>query len=231
MINKVMTKTNTPLPFQKITSAERAHFLKELGARLPDLVVSMAGDKPKRYKMTRVDSSQRVFVQTPVNLPTGEYLVNLGVDSGVYFLTAQLTPTPGGFLIDLAGDVFKFQRRGNFRCPIAGSSQAKVKVYSSPARQSLGEFRLKDLSGHGLAFYLPEQTNLMLWQPNSVFHVDVKVLDQNFQGLKMVLRHLHPEAPPWVGAELLELSFAQETDLSGVVLELQREWFRSREAG
>lgn len=221
----VMTLPPT-IAFQRISPQERSQLFREMEKSQPELIFSQKGGKPLRLAPGKIQNGE-IAVALTGKVQAGECLLNFGLDSGVYFLRSSLRIQGTGGFLDFSGEIFKFQRRENFRCPVPASVQTQIKLYPDETSPALtGDFQLRDLSGKGVALRLAPQTNIHLFQPQTTLLMDLQILGRNFKKLQLTVRHLHPEGEPWVGGELVDLSFSQETEMRGAVLDLQRVWFQ-----
>lgn len=228
MIKRSMTAEPEKIPFQKLTSDEARDLLEEMRLSPPEIVASLPQQNPHRYRVRKVDTAPpKVFLADADSLsPSAEYLLNFGVKSGVYFLKTRGQKNSFGFYLDFSGDIFKIQRRENFRCPIPSGVTSSVKIYTSDNAPLVGNYTLRDISGQGVAISLPKEADPKVWQKSTEIRLDLQILNLSLKQMKAIVRHVHPGPSAWAGLEFPEINFSQETDLSALSLELQRILFQ-----
>jgi hypothetical protein len=108
----------------------------------------------------------------------------------VYFLKTQISPRGNSFLLDIGQDLYKLQRRDNFRLVMPTSQKARFELRSIDIESVKQTYGIVDLSGGGLSFEMLYATD-RLQQGSHVSGV-IKIGENFSKPVVGLVRHVRP---------------------------------------
>lgn len=119
-----------------------------------------------------------------------EVIVSFSLSTEMYFMRTKLLLKRERRMIDLGGDLYKLQRRDNFRLVIPKSYKARFEARSYDLEEVKSTFSIIDLSGGGLSFE-------MLYATDSIragTHITglLKIGDSFSKPVVAIVKHIRP---------------------------------------
>lgn len=153
-----------------------------------------------------------------------EILGQFQIEEDRFFINGQMSLLGDQAVISFAGEIFKLQRRSNFRISLPPSFPMYANVTQIAGKPSAFEARLADMSAGGCRIYFPESG------PNLASGTDIQIVLHPPSGrdfdFRAVVRHTQSvvfrnEIQAQFGLEFLEVPKATHLRLTSLVMDLQ----------
>jgi c-di-GMP-binding flagellar brake protein YcgR len=220
-----------PSEFQQVTfQKELEKILKELDTRLP-AVLAMASDKCAFQMSVHHVQDDVLYLNvaspSPRELKAGERLqLAFGLNDGQYVLVTTVnTATRDRIAAPLGSEVYRLQRRSNFRTPVPSGAKISFKLTSFKTSTAASGSVLTpvDLSAGGTRATWPAQSGVKPGEGDSLTGVMTLPGGRSLE-LFGVIRKLYPQKDGslQIGVEFQNLSIRDEQTLLFVCMEFHR---------
>jgi c-di-GMP-binding flagellar brake protein YcgR len=155
-------------------------------------------------------------------------IVSFSLSSEMYFMRTKVLPRKDRALVDLACDLYKLQRRDNFRLVIPKRYRARFEMRSYDLEATKAVFPVVDLSGGGLSFEMLYASDTI----RSGTHVTglLRVGESFSKPIVAVVRHVRPFGSMGsglfrCGIQFEEIPAAESEEIIQLVMKIHRESF------
>lgn len=216
-------------PFEKVRSnIEKKRIFERMAASQGKIVLKDAQDRMFDFHCVSLSQEGAVGVLDPKHPQTSaqnlEILGQFQIEEDRYFINGKMAILGDQVVVSMEGEVFKLQRRSNFRIALPPSLPMYANITQIAGKPAALEVRLADMSAGGCRIYFPEGG------PNLASGVEIQIVLHPPSGrdfdFKAVIRHTQSvvyknEIQAQYGIEFLEIPRATHQRLTSLVMDLQ----------
>lgn len=179
-------------------------------------------DQKTVVKSVRMESASLLARwQSGDTLPEGRLTLTFSLSGFQFFMKSTVKKKGDSYLFDLSEDLYKLQRRKNFRMKVPEGVSVELEILRIGGQGMQQTFPVDNVSASGLALRLSDMSYLPL-SPDQTFLCLLKIYGRDFLELQGVLKYKTARA---AGIQFLELNAKHEQMLFSLVMDLHRRQF------
>jgi hypothetical protein len=208
--------------FVVLTPKERDRVYKDLAQSKRPIQIQIRGDELKQAKAHERDAGDFYFKIPFIQRFDGEHeaVVTFSLPPDVFFLKTTVRHAGGAYCFIETADVYRLQRRDNFRLMMPERADASVQFKGMPI-----SYPIRDLSVGGFSITL-RSSEKTLFEKGAKTLVKITVGDEVFDRLNVERRHLRKDLTESeryiVGFMFEELNKRDEAKLFRIVTDVAR---------
>ncbi|HEX4925984.1 MAG TPA: PilZ domain-containing protein [Bdellovibrionales bacterium] len=157
-----------------------------------------------------------------------ETIASFSLGPEMYFMKSSINAYDGIHTLDLGADLYKVQRRDNFRLVVPSNYKARFELRSVDLETMKATFPVVDLSGGGLSFEMLYATDTL--RVGSHITGLLKLGDSYSKPIVALVKHVRPFGSMGsglyrTGIQFEEMSPAEHEEIIALVMKIHREAF------
>jgi hypothetical protein len=211
-----------------IRSDREKIFARLIDGKLP--FSFQAGNKLYKGRVFDREGTRLIFdcPEGPKLTSSSEVVASFSFPPEMYFMRTVAAPKGEHFALEIGKDLYKLQRRDNFRLTIPSNYRARFELQLIGSEPAKGTYNVIDLSGGGLSFEMLFAPDRM--SAGSQVTGQLKVLDDFSRPVVGTVRHVRPFGSMGsgvfrVGVQFDGLSNSDRDEIIALVMKIHRASF------